>query len=412
MAVAPGLAPMATAVPEVFTTASVVVVDDSPDNVHLLREVLVRAGVGDVQGHTDPRAALAACLADPPDLVLLDLHMPGLDGLSFMEELARRPGTGFLPVILLTADHSVEARRRALGSGAKDFLLKPFDLTEVRLRVRNLLETRALYDRLEARNRELQSVIDAKDARDARARAAEQQVHDRVRAVLDGRHLAMAFQPVRELGAGRVVGAEALARFTLEPQQRPDRWFADAARVGLGVELELAAVEHAVAEVDRLPPGAFLSVNVSAVAAVDGRLDALLAPCPQRIVLELTEHTRVDDYDHLCAAIARHRERGIRIAVDDTGAGYASLQHLLRVGADIVKLDLGLTRGIDGDPVRRSLASALVTFADDVGATIIAEGIETPGELDTLRALGVPWGQGYHLGRPGPLPLGGGSPPC
>jgi EAL domain-containing protein (putative c-di-GMP-specific phosphodiesterase class I) len=95
----------------------------------------------------------------------------------------------------------------------------------------------------------------------------------------------------------------------------------------------------------------------------------------------------------------------VRIAVDDTGAGYAGFQHLLRLRPHILKLDITLTRGIDADPIRRSLAAALVTFATEIGANIIAEGVEIPGELTTLQHLGIPWGQGYHLARPGPLPL-------
>jgi EAL domain-containing protein (putative c-di-GMP-specific phosphodiesterase class I) len=151
----------------------------------------------------------------------------------------------------------------------------------------------------------------------------------------------------------------------------------------------------------------FLAVNVSPATAAAEELALLLDRYPShRVVLELTEHTRVDDYDGLLAALDRLRRRGIRIAVDDTGAGYAGLQHLLRIHPHMLKLDTALTHGIDHDPVRRSLAAALVTFALETGATIIAEGIETPGELDTLQRLGIPWGQGYHLARPAELPPG------
>jgi EAL domain-containing protein (putative c-di-GMP-specific phosphodiesterase class I) len=122
-------------------------------------------------------------------------------------------------------------------------------------------------------------------------------------------------------------------------------------------------------------------------------------------VVELTEHSRVEDYDALLGALDALREGGVRIAVDDAGAGYAGLQHILRLHPEILKLDTALTPGIDNDPVRRALAASLLTFADEIGAVIVAEGIETPQELDTLRSLGIPWGQGYHLARPGALPL-------
>jgi EAL domain-containing protein (putative c-di-GMP-specific phosphodiesterase class I) len=149
-----------------------------------------------------------------------------------------------------------------------------------------------------------------------------------------------------------------------------------------------------------------MSFNVSPVTAISIELGILLRTAPgAQIVLELTEHTRIQDYEQLLAALALLRQEGVRIAVDDAGAGYAGLQHLLRLEPDIIKLDLDLTRGIHADPARRALAGALVNFARDISAIIVAEGIETADELSALRELGVPWGQGYHLARPGPLPL-------
>jgi EAL domain-containing protein (putative c-di-GMP-specific phosphodiesterase class I) len=172
------------------------------------------------------------------------------------------------------------------------------------------------------------------------------------------------------------------------------------------MELELAAVQAALDQLDRLPSNAFMAINVSPATFVAPELEALIVQYPaERLVLELTEHSRVDDYDTLLTALDGLRRRGLRIAVDDTGAGYAGFQHILRLRPHILKLDTTLTRGIDADPVRRSLATALVNFAHEIGATIIAEGIEISGELVSLQRIGIPWGQGYHLARPGSLPL-------
>ena len=121
-------------------------------------------------------------------------------------------------------------------------------------------------------------------------------------------------------------------------------------------------------------------------------------------MLEITEHVRVDDYGQLLDRLGRLRRAGIRLAVDDAGAGFASLHHILKLCPDIIKLDIVLTRDIDRDPIKRALASSLVSFSRDVGGTLIAEGIETAAELQTLVELGVPLGQGYHLGYPSPLP--------
>lgn len=230
----------------------------------------------------------------------------------------------------------------------------------------------------------------------------------RIRRVLDGGGPTMVFQPIADLRDGRVVGAEALARFEGDPRRTPDIWFQEAWAVGLGVELELVAVQAALTHLRELPRGAFLSVNVSPVTVASPALEKIVADVGgERVVLEVTEHARVEDYDALWEVRDALRARGMRLAVDDAGAGFASLRHILRLGPDIIKLDAFLTRGIDGDPVRCALASALVSFAARIGAMLSAEAIETEKELEALRALGVRYGQGYLIARPGPVPAGG-----
>jgi EAL domain-containing protein (putative c-di-GMP-specific phosphodiesterase class I) len=227
-----------------------------------------------------------------------------------------------------------------------------------------------------------------------------------VRAVLAAGGPAMLFQPVVDLQAGRPVGVEALARFTSDAFLGTEAWFAAADRVSMGVELELAAIRSSTAQLGALPDGVFLSVNASVRTACSIDLDAHLRSLPRdRVVLELTEHAQITDFTEVNGCLAPHRAAGLRLAIDDTGAGYASFHHLLQLQPDIIKLDIELTRDIDSDPARRSLAVALTAFAAEVGAEVIAEGIETEAELQVLRDLHVPWGQGYHLGRPGPLPL-------
>lgn len=234
--------------------------------------------------------------------------------------------------------------------------------------------------------------------------------YDRVRAVLDGGGPAMVFQPIVELGGGRIVGMEALARFPGDPARAPDRWFADAEQIspGIGVELELSAVRAALHQMDVLPAGAYLSVNVSpATVIAPGLRELLSAGVAARVILELTEHTGVASYGELLTELDRLRAMGVRVAVDDAGSGYATLQHVLNLRPDVIKLDRALVTGIDTDAARRALAGALLTFARDIGATVVAEGIENAREQTVLRRLGVRYGQGYHLGRPAPhLPVG------
>jgi PAS domain S-box-containing protein len=222
--------------------------------------------------------------------------------------------------------------------------------------------------------------------------------------VLAGDELRTAFQPIVSLVDGRVLGVEALSRFTGADEGRTaEDWFTDAARVGLGVDLEIHATAQALRLATALPEDAYVSVNLSPETLLwPGLPEALRsAPVPlSRIVVELTEHTAVEDYDALDAALRPLRADGLRIAVDDAGAGYATFRHILRLAPDVIKLDRSLISGIDVDPARRALAGAVVAFAREVRATVVAEGIEQSAELTVVLDLGVDAGQGYLFSRP------------
>lgn len=234
---------------------------------------------------------------------------------------------------------------------------------------------------------------------------SELATRQRIEHVLREPGLTMRCQPIVDVTTGALVGAEALARFS-GPPQRPDVWFGDAERVGLGVPLQMAAVAAALEIVDQLPEDAFLAINVGPdVIAGPELLNLLDGVAAERIVLELTEHLQIDDYSGLHKRLDAVRRRGTRLAVDDTGAGFSSLGHIVQLAPELIKLDRQFTRGIDVDPVRRSLAGALVTFAREVSADVVAEGIETAAELETVRELGIPYGQGYFIGRPMPASL-------
>ena len=225
----------------------------------------------------------------------------------------------------------------------------------------------------------------------------------RIRRVLDRDDIDVEFQPVFDLEDCTIVSLEALARFWTEPMRSPSVWFAEATEVGLGVELELAAIRSALQRLGDFPPGVAIALNVSPTTALDARFCELLVGIADRVVIEITEHAQVDDYDALQAALAPLRERGAQLAIDDVGAGFANLRHILRLAPDLVKLDLSLTQEISRDPAREALASSLVGFAEGVGASIVAEGISSDEDLALLRALGVDYSQGFHLARPSAL---------
>jgi diguanylate cyclase (GGDEF)-like protein/PAS domain S-box-containing protein len=224
-----------------------------------------------------------------------------------------------------------------------------------------------------------------------------------IRRVVYQRDFEVVFQSVHDVPSGKVVGVEALARFPREPF-RPDGFLAQAALLGLGIELETAIVARVISMVPQLPEDIFVAVNISPTAALVAPWVQMLADVdPSRIVLELTEHDAVLDYGALDDALEPCRARGVRVAVDDVGAGFSSFSHVLELSPEFVKIDQSITRHIDVDDARRRLAHAIAELAGQMGATVIAEGVETQGELDAINAVGISCAQGYYLSRPRPL---------
>jgi EAL domain-containing protein (putative c-di-GMP-specific phosphodiesterase class I) len=235
------------------------------------------------------------------------------------------------------------------------------------------------------------------------ARSKERAANE-IHAVMRAGAPRIVFQPIYQLAGDTLCGVECLSRFDVEPRRTPDLWFDAAHQAGVGLELELRAIENALSALDEFPGSVAFSINSSPELLLSGRLIPALARLDlSRIVLEVTEHATVADYAALTAAIRPFRERGAKLAIDDAGAGYASMRHILHLQPDVIKLDMSLTRDIDTDPNRRALAKGLISFAHEIGSQITAEGVETQAELDLLRRIGADKVQGYLLGRPLPL---------
>ena len=227
-----------------------------------------------------------------------------------------------------------------------------------------------------------------------------------MRAVIEGSALSMVFQPIVNIQGHGVVGVEALARFDCEPRQSPDVWFMDAVASGLGTEIDLAAARAATPEILPDPSGMDLFVNVMPETLFSSGFEELVSSVPgDRVVLELTEHAPVNDYDRLADAIDGLRAEGFRIAVDDVGAGYSSFRHLLTVRPDVLKIDISLCRSIESDRARQVIAASIASLGRELDATVVAEGIETPAELTTVQELGIDSAQGFYLAAPAPPPL-------
>jgi EAL domain-containing protein (putative c-di-GMP-specific phosphodiesterase class I)/CheY-like chemotaxis protein len=349
-------------------------------------------------------AAEAVTLAQEhhPDVFLVDVRMPGGGPEATRGIRSVSPKTR---VIAFSAYEDRTTVLEMLRSGAVSYITKGSGAGEILDAVGRAMEGQSV----------LSPAVSGQVVQELGLRLRTQEQHerrrresvDRVQRVLQTPGaLRLVYQPIFDLRSGVVVGAEALSRFSLPPPRPPDEWFRDAADVGMATVLETAAAGAALGGLAELPRGAHVAINMSPDTILDPMFDRLFDIGPvDHVVIEVTEHAPVRDYERLAAALQPLRERGLRLAVDDAGSGYSGLRHILRLAPDILKLDIDLTRGINTDRSRHAMSVALVRFAEEMDMVTVAEGIETEEELEALRELAVPWGQGYLLGRPGPLPL-------
>jgi EAL domain-containing protein (putative c-di-GMP-specific phosphodiesterase class I)/CheY-like chemotaxis protein len=335
-----------------------------------------------------------------PDVALVDVDLQGGAEAALDEILSASPATRVLACSGLSDADAVSGMLRAGASGSvvRD---APAEKLAAALRGARLRERVAREGNGHGLlNELLDEMRETNLAREERARARA-----RIRSVMERWGLEIAFQPIVELDSRTVVGHEALSRFAPSPKRGPAEWFAEAHQVGLGVELELFAIRMACERSRLLPQDSFMAVNVSPITALRPDLLELL-DCAHvdHVVLEVTEHAPVEDYPRFRVAVGRMRQHGARLAIDDAGAGFASLRHILELNAELIKLDGSLTHSLESDPRRRSLAAALIEFGRESGAAVLAEHIESELQLCELRRLGVTYGQGYHLGRPQAVP--------
>jgi len=386
-------------------TIRVLLADDDPAILAALKKLIDGEPGMTVSGMAhDAGEAIALAERGLPDVALVDVGMPGGGGSRAAREIIlRSPGTS---VVAVSAHRDRSAVAEMLRAGALGYVVKGAPIGEIIDAVRRATRHQgSLSGELTmALGLELDQQLGSRE----RTEAARRVQAARVRRALEPGVIRPIFQPIVDLDSGEAVGYEALARFHLDPDEPPPQdWFRAATEAGLGKELEFAAIRAALDRFAEIPAPAFLSLNLSPPAVLSGRLAETILPYPpDRLVVEITEHAPVDDYDALAASLRPLISRGGRLAVDDAGAGFASLRHILRLAPQLIKVDVSIIRGIDTDAAKRSMAAALASFGREMEITLVAEGIETPAERHTVRSLGVRFGQGFLLGRPGDLPGG------
>ncbi len=379
----------------------VLIADDEPTVRETLVEVIGSCPNMAVVGTAgDAENAIDLAQKIHPDVALLGVRMPGGGGPRAAREIRRRsPDT---VVVALSAYCDRTSVLEMLKGGAAAYLSKRGSADEIIAAIRRAACGVSTFSPGVATHvaSGLAEQLEAIERESAKERTQVRRIKD---ALTTGQPQVV-FQPVLDLVTGEAVGFEALARFRVEPEQGPDLWFAEAAAVGLLVDLELAAVRAALGHLDRIPVQAYLSVNASPDAVNSRRVQGALTAGPtERIVVEISEQASIRSDDGLGWSLGRLRDAGIRLCLDDAGAGLRSLRRIAKLKPDLIKLDLTLTRVIDRDETRQAIASLMNRYGSETGATIVAKGIETEGELSTLRSLGIRYGQGYYLEEPLPI---------
>lgn len=231
---------------------------------------------------------------------------------------------------------------------------------------------------------------------------------NKIEAVLGDKMLMTAFQPVRQLPDGHLIGVEALTRFVSDDGASADHWFSEAESVGLGADLEIAALLRALTAAQAVPEHLFIALNLTPATCMDPRIQGLLEHSQlamDRIIIELTGQVHLDQYDSLRTTLAPLRQRGLRLAVDGAGAGFTSMDQILDLRPNVIKLDRRFIEDIDTSEGQLLRVAAMAELARYIDAELVAEGVETDEELAAVTALGMTAAQGYLLGRPSVHPL-------
>ncbi|TSD77048.1 EAL domain-containing protein [Pseudomonas sp. KBS0710] len=394
--------------------ATLLIVDDEPQVRKLLETLLQHEGYQTLTASSGEEALLLVA-QQPPDLILLDIMMPGMDGYDVASQLKGNAATANIPIIMLTALSESEARISGLETGAEEFLSKPVEHIELWLRVRNLLRLKAHGDQLKTHGLMLEQQLQNQ---------TRETVHDLIREALENdlrlaverSDFTLHYQPKVELASGAVCALEALLRW-----DRPGHGAVSPAvfvplleTLGLIVPVGRWVIDNVCRQIaawQRSDIGAVeVSVNVSGHQLIEGDLIADIAASLAKtgvaahwLEVELTESSLMENTQHTIASLQRLRAMGVKISIDDFGTGYSSLAYLRRFPIDTLKIDIAFIREVTSNPQDAAITRTIIELAHSLELRVVAEGVESQAQLAFLKAAGCDQIQGYLFSRPLPM---------
>ena len=397
--------------------AMLLIVDDEPQVRKLLETLLQHEGYQTLTASSGEEA-LALVAQQPPDLILLDIMMPGMDGYEVASHLKSDENTASIPIIMLSALSEQSARVSGLQTGAEEFISKPVERVELWLRVRNLLRLKARGDHLKNHSLMLEQKLLRQTGETSGMNVhdiAREELENALRQAVEHNAFTVHYQPKVELAGGQICALEALLRW-----ERPGYGAVSPAvfvpvleSLGLIVKVGRWVIEtvcQQIAEWQRGLIGAVeVSVNVSGHQLIEGDLIADIARIlaatgvePHWLEVELTEGSLMENTQHTIASLQRLRAMGVKISIDDFGTGYSSLAYLRRFPIDTLKIDIAFIREVTTNPQDAAITRTIIELAHSLNLRVVAEGVETQAQLGFLKEAGCDQIQGYLFSRPLP----------
>ncbi|NWB62502.1 MULTISPECIES: EAL domain-containing response regulator [unclassified Pseudomonas] len=398
--------------------ATLLIVDDEIQVRKLLETLLRHEGYQTVSAASGEEA-LQLVAQRPPDLILLDIMMPGMDGYEVANQLKGNQATANIPIIMLSALSESSARLSGLETGAEEFISKPVERVELWLRVRNLLRLKAHGDRLKNHSQLLEQQLQHHQNESSRLNVhdlARLDLEKALRLAVEREEFVLHYQPKVELANGQVCALEALLRWDRPGYGAvsPAAFIPILESQGLIVTLGRWVIDNVCRQIAAWQSGTVgaveVSVNVSGHQLIEGDLIADIAQSLAQagveahwLEVELTEGSLMENTQHTIASLQRLRAMGVKISIDDFGTGYSSLAYLRRFPIDTLKIDIAFIREVTSNPQDAAITRTIIELAHSLKLRVVAEGVETQAQLEFLREAGCDQIQGYLFSRPLPM---------